>query len=145
MPALRGASSRKVSIHSDAILIHFGAPNTLEPVRLSGRKGINNLFGYALYLTTPNALVPGVALYAVANLDLADSVSGGAERVVTPRGRQRRAGRPRLQPPRRHRRHAGHALSAAQGVFMPYVNKFPALDFLRATRGFIGAVRALAI
>jgi len=41
--------------------------------------------------------------------------------------------------------HAGHALSAAQGVFMPYLNKFPARDFSRATRGFIGAVWALAI
>jgi len=44
MPALRGASSRKVSIRSDAILVHFGAPNP-EPVRRSGREGITACSG----------------------------------------------------------------------------------------------------
>ncbi|MDN4591296.1 hypothetical protein DBA29_22705 [Xenophilus aerolatus] len=46
MPALRGATSRTVRIRHDAILVHLGAPNP-EPVRRSGREGIDSLVGHA--------------------------------------------------------------------------------------------------
>ena len=51
-------SSRTLQVTSPAIPIFQGQP-ALEPVRLSGREGLNSLFEYELLLKTPEALSLG--------------------------------------------------------------------------------------
>lgn len=51
MSVLRGATSRTVCIRSDAILVHLAAPKP-EPVRRSGREGIDSLVGHATHRKT---------------------------------------------------------------------------------------------
>jgi type VI secretion system secreted protein VgrG len=60
MTHIGGASARTLRIRSDAIPSHLGAP-ALEPVRLSGREGLNHLFEYELLLKTPDALNLGAS------------------------------------------------------------------------------------
>ena len=55
-----GTSARTLRIRSDAIPLHGGQP-ALEPVRLSGREGLNRLFEYELLLKTPDALNLGAS------------------------------------------------------------------------------------
>ncbi|MEJ8810696.1 type VI secretion system tip protein TssI/VgrG [Variovorax ureilyticus] len=61
-------SKRTLSVESPAIPQHLGAP-ALEPVRLSGREGLNSLFEYELLLKTPDALNLGASQAADFNLD----------------------------------------------------------------------------
>lgn len=68
MSALRAALTRTLDIHSTAIPVFLGRP-ALEPVRLSGREGINSLFEYELLLKTPDALNLGASEAADFNLD----------------------------------------------------------------------------
>ncbi|PZQ57263.1 MAG: type VI secretion system tip protein VgrG, partial [Variovorax paradoxus] len=60
MTHIGGASARTLRIRSDAIPLHLGEP-ALEPVRLSGREGLNRLFEYELLLKTPDALNLGAS------------------------------------------------------------------------------------
>ena len=55
-----GANSRTLQIQSEAIPVVLGRP-ALEPVRLSGREGLNSLFEYELLLKTPDAGLLGCA------------------------------------------------------------------------------------
>src|SRR5918993_1533879 len=57
-----------LTISSAAVPVFLGAP-TLEPVRLSGREGLNGLFEYQLLLKTPDALNLGASQAADFNLD----------------------------------------------------------------------------
>ncbi|MBO9651183.1 MAG: type VI secretion system tip protein VgrG [Variovorax sp.] len=57
-----------LTISSAAVPVFLGAP-TLEPVRLSGREGLNRLFEYELLLKTPDALNLGASQAADFNLD----------------------------------------------------------------------------
>ncbi|MDH6169821.1 type VI secretion system secreted protein VgrG [Variovorax boronicumulans] len=59
--------SRTLAVASAAV------PDSLEPVRLSGREGVNSLFEYELLLKTPDAL--NFSFGAAANIDL-DSFIG---------------------------------------------------------------------
>ncbi|MDN4588796.1 hypothetical protein DBA29_09865 [Xenophilus aerolatus] len=68
MIAVNGVRTRTLQIQSDAIPQHLGSP-ALEPVRLSGREGINSLFAYELLLKTPDALNLGASGAADFNLD----------------------------------------------------------------------------
>ena len=52
--------ARTLSIHSPAIPV-VGGVAALEPVRLSGREGVNSLFEYELLLKTPDALNLGAS------------------------------------------------------------------------------------
>ncbi len=54
------ASSHALRVRSAAIPLHAGQP-ALEPVRLSGREGLNHLFEYELLLKTPDALNLGAS------------------------------------------------------------------------------------
>ena len=54
------APSHALRVRSAAIPLHLGQP-ALEPVRLSGREGLNHLFGYELLLKTPDALNLGAS------------------------------------------------------------------------------------
>ena len=63
-----GANSRTLQIQSEAIPVVLGRP-ALEPVRLSGREGLNSLFEYELLLKTPDALNLGASGAADFNLD----------------------------------------------------------------------------
>lgn len=67
MSAFSGAPSRTLEISSPAIPVVLGRP-ALEPVRLSGREGVNSLFEYELLLKTPDTL--NFALTAAADFDL---------------------------------------------------------------------------
>ncbi len=58
---------RTLTVQSPAIPLVLGQP-ALEPVRLSGREGINSLFEYELLLKTPDALNIGAS--GAANFDL---------------------------------------------------------------------------
>jgi len=68
MIAVNGVRTRTLQIQSDAIPQHLESP-ALEPVRLSGREGINSLFAYELLLKTPDALNLGASGAADFNLD----------------------------------------------------------------------------
>ncbi|MGJ7508617.1 type VI secretion system Vgr family protein [Variovorax sp. GT1P44] len=61
-------SNRTLSVDSPAMPRHLGAP-ALDPVRLSGREGLNSLFEYELLLKTPDALNLGASAAADFNLD----------------------------------------------------------------------------
>jgi hypothetical protein len=61
-----------LTVSSEAIPLVFGQP-ALEPVRLSGREGVNGLFEYELLLKTPDSLNLGAT--DAANFDL-DSFIG---------------------------------------------------------------------
>jgi type VI secretion system secreted protein VgrG len=61
-------SNRTLSVESPAIPAFAGVP-ALEPVRLSGREGLNSLFEYELLLKTPDALNLGASQAADFNLD----------------------------------------------------------------------------
>ena len=61
-------ASRTLSVHSPAIPLVLGRP-ALEPVRLSGREGLNSLFEYELVLKTPDALNLGASGAADFDLD----------------------------------------------------------------------------
>jgi len=63
-----GAKSRTLQIQSEAIPVVLGHA-ALEPVRLSGREGLNSLFEYELLLKTPDALNLGASGAADFNLD----------------------------------------------------------------------------
>ncbi len=67
MSIFDGAVTRTLTIRSPAIPMVLGQP-ALEPVRLSGREGINSLFEYELLLKTPDALNIGAS--GAANFDL---------------------------------------------------------------------------
>ncbi|PZQ54460.1 MAG: type VI secretion system tip protein VgrG, partial [Variovorax paradoxus] len=54
------ASSHALRVRSAAIPLHAGQ-TALEPVRLSGREGLNRLFEYELLLKTPDALNLGAS------------------------------------------------------------------------------------
>ena len=60
--------SRTLTATSPAIPEHLGIP-ALEPVRLSGREGVNSLFAYDLILKTPDALNSSASQAANYNLD----------------------------------------------------------------------------
>ncbi|MDQ0013744.1 type VI secretion system secreted protein VgrG [Variovorax boronicumulans] len=62
------SSSRTLQIQSPAIPVFLGRP-ALEPVRLSGREGVNELFEYELLLKTPDSLNLGASGAADFNLD----------------------------------------------------------------------------
>ncbi|MET3913937.1 type VI secretion system secreted protein VgrG [Variovorax sp. OAS795] len=68
MSALRAARTRTLEIHSPAIPEFLGRP-ALEPVRLSGREGLNSLFAYDLFLKTPDDLNLGASGAADWDLD----------------------------------------------------------------------------
>ena len=68
MSALRAAPTRTLDINSTAIPVFLGRP-ALEPVRLSGREGVNSLFEYELLLKTPDALNLGASEAADFDLD----------------------------------------------------------------------------
>ena len=53
-------TSHALRVRSAAIPMHQGRP-ALEPVRLSGREGLNHLFEYELLLKTPDALNLGAS------------------------------------------------------------------------------------
>lgn len=57
-----------LKVQSPAIPQHLGTP-ALEPVRLSGREGVNRLFEYELLLKTPDALNLGASGAADFDLD----------------------------------------------------------------------------
>jgi type VI secretion system secreted protein VgrG len=59
---------RTLSVHSPAIPLVLGLP-ALEPVRLSGREGLDSLFAYELLLKTPDALNLGASGAADFDLD----------------------------------------------------------------------------
>ncbi|MDH6168804.1 type VI secretion system secreted protein VgrG [Variovorax boronicumulans] len=59
---------RTLTVQSPAIPLALGRP-ALEPVRLSGREGINSLFEYELLLKTPDALNIGASGAADFDLD----------------------------------------------------------------------------
>ncbi|QSI32697.1 type VI secretion system tip protein VgrG [Variovorax sp. RKNM96] len=61
-------SSRTLQIQSPAIPVFLGRP-ALEPVRLSGRECVNELFEYELLLKTPDSLNIGASGAADFNLD----------------------------------------------------------------------------
>jgi predicted chitinase len=61
-------TSRTLSVESAAIPIVLGRP-ALEPVRLSGREGVNSLFEYELLLKTPDPLNLGASGAADWDLD----------------------------------------------------------------------------
>ena len=67
-PTLGAAGSRTLQIQSEAIPVALGRP-ALEPVRLSGREGLNCLFEYELLLKTPDDLNLGASGAADWNLD----------------------------------------------------------------------------
>jgi type VI secretion system secreted protein VgrG len=67
MSAFENADSRTLTIRSPAIPLVLGQP-ALQPVRLSGREGMNSLFEYELLLKTPDAL--DVAASSAAGFDL---------------------------------------------------------------------------
>ncbi|MBO9513177.1 MAG: DotU family type IV/VI secretion system protein [Variovorax sp.] len=54
-------SHRTLTVESPAIPVFNGVP-ALEPVRLSGREGINSLFEYELILKTPDSLMGDVSV-----------------------------------------------------------------------------------
>jgi type VI secretion system secreted protein VgrG len=60
--------TRTLSVQSPAIPLVLGSP-ALEPVRLSGREGIDSLFEYELRLKTPDALNLGASGAADFDLD----------------------------------------------------------------------------
>jgi type VI secretion system secreted protein VgrG len=60
MSIFDGAQSRTLTVRSPAIPQVLGRP-ALEPVRLSGREGLNALFAYELLLKTPDALNLGAS------------------------------------------------------------------------------------
>lgn len=60
--------TRTLQIRSPAIPEFLGRP-ALEPVRLSGREGLNSLFDYELLLKTPEDLNLGASGAADWNLD----------------------------------------------------------------------------
>ncbi|MGJ7566394.1 type VI secretion system Vgr family protein, partial [Variovorax sp. GB1R11] len=60
MSALGVVQARTLEISSSAIPLVLGRP-ALEPVRLSGREGLNSLFAYELLLKTPDALNLGAS------------------------------------------------------------------------------------
>ena len=60
MSAFSAARARTLEISSAAIPSVLGRP-ALEPVRLSGREGVNGLFAYELILKTPDALNLGAS------------------------------------------------------------------------------------
>lgn len=60
--------TRTLSVQSPAIPLVLGQP-ALEPVRLSGREGVNGLFAYELRLKTPDALNLGASGAADFELD----------------------------------------------------------------------------
>jgi len=68
MSALSAARARTLEISSAAIPSVLGRP-ALEPVRLSGREGLNSLFEYELLLKTPDALNLGASQAADFDLD----------------------------------------------------------------------------
>ncbi|MDH6168253.1 type VI secretion system secreted protein VgrG [Variovorax boronicumulans] len=68
MSIFDGALSRTLAVHSPAIPLVLGRP-ALEPVRLSGREGLNSLFDYELLLKTPDALNLGASGAADFDLD----------------------------------------------------------------------------
>ncbi|GER17041.1 contractile injection system protein, VgrG/Pvc8 family [Variovorax boronicumulans] len=68
MSAFSAAPARTLEIHSAAIPVFLGRP-ALEPVRLSGREGVNSLFEYGLLLKTPDALNLGASEAADFDLD----------------------------------------------------------------------------
>ncbi|WP_198087454.1 type VI secretion system Vgr family protein [Variovorax sp. E3] len=68
MSVVDGTHSRALTIHSPAIPLVLGQA-ALEPVRLSGRDGINSLFEYELLLKTPDALNLGASNAADFDLD----------------------------------------------------------------------------
>ena len=65
------SSKHTLSVESPAIPLALGRP-TLEPVRLSGREGLNSLFEYELLLKTPDALNLGAS--GAADFDLDDFI-----------------------------------------------------------------------
>lgn len=65
------SSNHTLSIESPAIPVVLGRP-ALEPVRLSGREGLNSLFEYELLLKTPDALNLGAS--GAADFDLDDFI-----------------------------------------------------------------------
>ena len=68
MSVINGLPARTLQISSSAIPVVLGRP-ALEPVRLSGREGVNSLFEYELLLKTPDALNIGAAKAADYDLD----------------------------------------------------------------------------
>lgn len=68
MSVVNGVSARTLQIRSSAIPQLLGTP-VLEPVRLSGREGLNALFEYQLLLKTPDVLNPGTSGTADFDLD----------------------------------------------------------------------------
>src|SRR5437868_3088688 len=70
-PTLGAAGSRTLQIQSEAIPVALGRP-ALEPVRLSGREGLNCLFEYELLLKTPDDLNLGAS--GAADWDLDDFI-----------------------------------------------------------------------
>ncbi|MDM0011040.1 type VI secretion system tip protein TssI/VgrG [Variovorax sp. J22P168] len=60
--------SHTLTVSSAAVPVFLGAP-ALEPVRLSGREGLNRLFEYELLLQTPDTLNLGASAAADFNLD----------------------------------------------------------------------------
>ena len=61
-------TAHPLTIQSPAIPLHLGQA-ALEPVRLSGREGVNSLFEYTLLLKTPDSLSLGASSAADFNLD----------------------------------------------------------------------------
>ncbi|MET3915009.1 type VI secretion system secreted protein VgrG [Variovorax sp. OAS795] len=61
-------TSRTLRVESPAIPVVLGRP-ALEPVRLSGREGLNSLFAYDLFLKTPDDLNLGASGAADWDLD----------------------------------------------------------------------------
>lgn len=68
MSVINGLPARALQISSSAIPVVLCRP-ALEPVRLSGREGVNSLFEYELLLKTPDALNIGAAKAADYDLD----------------------------------------------------------------------------
>jgi type VI secretion system secreted protein VgrG len=68
MPAIGNAQTRTLEISSVAVPVVLGRP-ALEPIRLSGREGLNSLFEYELLLKTPDGLNLGASQAADFDLD----------------------------------------------------------------------------
>jgi len=68
MSAIGGAPSRALAVSCPAMPLHLGQP-ALEPVRLSGREGVDSLFEYQLLLQTPDELDLDASRAADFNLD----------------------------------------------------------------------------
>ena len=64
---LSSVASRTLAVSGEAIPVFLGKP-ALEPVRLSGREGVNSLFRYELLLKTPDGL--NLSASAAADFDL---------------------------------------------------------------------------